>query len=67
MSLVKDMSLAEEGRGKIEWARSHMPVLGLIERRFEAERPFRGLRITVSVHLEAKTANLALVLSKGGA
>ncbi|MBR4692345.1 MAG: adenosylhomocysteinase [Oscillospiraceae bacterium] len=67
MSIVKDMSLAESGRRKIDWVRSFMPALGGIERRFEAEQPFRGKRIAVSVHLEAKTANLALVLQKGGA
>ncbi len=67
MSIVKDMSLAEAGRKKIEWVRSFMPALGQIERRFEREKPFAGLRIAVSVHLEAKTANLALVLSRGGA
>ena len=67
MSIVKDMSLAESGRRKIDWVRSFMPALGGIEERFQAEQPFRGKRIAVSVHLEAKTANLAFVLQKGGA
>jgi len=67
MSIVKDLSLAESGRRKIEWVRSFMPALSGIEKRFEAEQPFRGLKIAVSVHLEAKTANLAFVLQKGGA
>ena len=67
MSIVKDMSLAESGRTKIEWVRSFMPALSAIEERFEREKPFAGLRIAVSVHLEAKTANLGLVLAKGGA
>ena len=67
MSIVKDMSLAESGRRKIDWVRSFMPALGGIEERFAAEQPFRGMRIAVSVHLEAKTANLAFVLKKGGA
>ena len=44
-----------------------MPALTEIEKQFEAEKPFKGLRIAVSVHLEAKTANLGLVLAKGGA
>ena len=44
-----------------------MPALAQIEARFEKEQPFRGLRVAVSVHLEAKTANLGYVLSKGGA
>ncbi len=67
MSIVKDPSLAGSGQRKIDWVRSYMPALGGIEERFEKEQPFRGLRIAVSVHLEAKTANLALVLRKGGA
>ena len=67
MSIVKDMSLAESGRRKIHWVRDFMPALSQIEARFEQEKPFQGLRVAVSVHLEAKTANLGYVLSKGGA
>ena len=60
MSILKDQSLAESGRRKIRWVRDFMPALG-------REQPFAGLRIAVSVHLEAKTANLGYVLQKGGA
>ena len=67
MSIVKDMSLAPSGRRKIGWVRDFMPALGGIEARFEKEKPFAGLRVAVSVHLEAKTANLGYVLAKGGA
>ena len=67
MSIVKDMALAESGRRKIQWVRDFMPALAQIEARFEKGQPFRGLRVAVSVHLEAKTANLGYVLSKGGA
>ena len=67
MSIVKDMALAESGRRKIQWVRDFMPALGGIEARFAREKPFAGLRIAVSVHLEAKTANLGYVLQKGGA
>lgn len=67
MSNIKDASLAPSGRKKIEWVRSFMPALGVIEERFEKEQPFKGMKIAVSVHLEAKTANLGLVLKKGGA
>ena len=67
MSIVRDMALAESGRKKIGWVRDFMPALSGIEARFAKERPFEGLRIAVSVHLEAKTANLGLVLAKGGA
>ena len=67
MSIVKDKGLAPSGLRKIEWVRPFMPALSAIEERFEREKPFAGLRITISVHLEAKTANLGLVLAKGGA
>ena len=67
MSVVKDMSLAPSGRQKIQWVRDFMPALSGIEARFRREKPFAGLTIAVSVHLEAKTANLGLVLKEGGA
>ena len=67
MSIVKDMSLAPSGHQKIEWVRDFMPALSGIEERFRKEKPFEGLTIAVSVHLEAKTANLGLVLREGGA
>ena len=67
MSIVKDMSLAPSGHQKIEWVRDFMPALSGIEERFRREKPFEGLTIAVSVHLEAKTANLGLVLREGGA
>jgi adenosylhomocysteinase len=65
--MVKDASLAPSGRLKIQWVRDFMPALGRIEERFRREKPFAGLTIAVSVHLEAKTANLGLVLREGGA
>jgi len=67
MSIVKDMALAPSGHQKIEWVRDFMPALSGIEERFRREKPFAGLTIAVSVHLEAKTANLGLVLREGGA
>ena len=67
MSIVKDRSLAPSGRQKIQWVRDFMPALSGIEERFRREKPFAGLTIAVSVHLEAKTANLGLVLREGGA
>ena len=67
MSIVKDMSLAPSGHQKIRWVRDFMPALSGIEERFRREKLFAGLTIAVSVHLEAKTANLGLVLREGGA
>ncbi len=67
MSHVKDMSLAASGRMKIEWVRDFMPALVAIRERFVREQPFAGKKITLSIHLEAKTAFLALCLAAGGA
>ncbi len=66
-SVVAHPELADQGEQKIEWVRRHMPVLGQIEAEFSAAQPLAGKRIVVCVHLEAKTANLALVLQAGGA
>lgn len=67
MSTVRDMSLAEYGRMKILWVRDFMPALSVIRNRFEAEQPFKGMKITTSIHMETKTAYLALCLAAGGA
>ena len=67
MSVIRDAGLAQAGRLKIQWVRDHMPLLERIEQRFTEEKPFAGLRITMSIHLEAKTARLALLLAAGGA
>ena len=67
MSIVKDITMAEYGRMKIEWVRDFMPALSAIKARFEKEQPFRGLKVTLSIHMEAKTAYLALCLAAGGA
>lgn len=67
MSHVRDASLAEYGRMKIEWVRDFMPALCAIRARFEREKPFAGKKITISIHMEAKTAFLALCLAAGGA
>jgi adenosylhomocysteinase len=59
--------VATLGQLKIDWARSHMAVLGQVRARFESERPFAKLRISGVLHVEAKTAVLALALQAGGA
>jgi adenosylhomocysteinase len=64
---IKDPSLAEGGRYKIEWAAKEMPVLRLIRERFRKERPLDGLRISACLHITAETANLAHTLQLGGA
>jgi len=64
---IRDINLHEQGRLKIDWVRAHMPVLNVIREEFEKERPFQGVRVAMSIHLEAKTAYLAEVLKAGGA
>lgn len=66
-SIVKDMSLAPNGHLKIDWVKEHMPVLNRIREKFEQEKPFAGLKVAISLHLEAKTAYLAKVVQAGGA
>jgi adenosylhomocysteinase len=67
VSAIRDISLKDSGRKKIQWAARHMPVLESLARRYEKEKPFEGLRIALSIHLEAKTAHLVEVLARGGA
>ncbi len=64
---VKDISLAPYGLEKINWAYRNMPVLRAIEAELIEKQPFKGLKISVSVHVEAKTACLARALARGGA
>src|SRR6185436_1613904 len=64
---VKDISLAEQGRKRIDWAENEMPVLRLIRERFERERPLQGLRLSACLHVTSETANLARTLAAGGA
>lgn len=64
---IKDISLAPSGHHKIDWAYRNMPVLRIIEQELKESKPFAGLKISVSVHVEAKTACLALALREGGA
>lgn len=66
-SEIRDAKLAAKGRQKISWAQPRMQVLNEIRRRFTQEKPFKGLTLGVCVHLEAKTAYLAMVLRDGGA
>lgn len=67
MSIVRDISLFPSGQQKIDWVKAHMPVLSSIERDFSLSKPFKGLRVALSIHLEAKTAYLCTVLAAGGA
>ena len=67
MSDVADISLAPSGEKKIRWAAAHMPVLAAIAEDYKRDRPLAGLRVALSVHMEAKTAWLCRVMEMGGA
>ena len=64
---IRDISLAESGEHKIDWVRKNCPLLRSLEEDFTREQPFAGIRIALSIHLEAKTAYLCKVLAAGGA
>ena len=64
---IKDLSLAEGGRYRMQWAEREMPVLRLIRSRFEKERPLKGIRVSACLHVTAETANLMRTLQVGGA
>ena len=65
--LIRNEALWKDGALKIDWVRHHMPLLRGLEAEFTQEKPFKGLKIALSVHLEAKTAYLCKVLAAGGA
>ncbi len=64
---VRDIGLAPSGHQKIEWVRKNMPLLRGLEEEFRQTKPFEGVKVSLSVHLEAKTAYLCLVMAAGGA
>ncbi len=64
---VKDLNLATDGQGLIDWAAREMPVLNLIRERFVKEQPLKGLKIAACLHVTSETANLMLTLKAGGA
>ncbi len=67
MSKIKDLTLAPSGARKIDWVQKNCPLLRGLEEDFKKDRPFEGIRIALSIHLEAKTAYLCKVLAAGGA
>ncbi|MBM4460319.1 MAG: adenosylhomocysteinase [Chloroflexi bacterium] len=64
---IRDIRLADKGRFRMQWAAREMPVLDLLERRFAAERPLKGIRVSACLHVTSETANLMRVLQAGGA
>lgn len=64
---VKDINLAPSGHQKIEWVKNNMPLLAALEEEFRQTQPFKGIKISLSIHMEAKTAYLCKVLAAGGA
>ena len=67
LSIIRDKSLAAAGLAKINWVKDFMPVLSSLEKKMAEQQPLKGLKVAVSVHLEAKTAYLGLVLRAAGA
>jgi adenosylhomocysteinase len=66
-SMIRDINLAPKGQLKLDWVQAHMPLLNLIRKDFERDLPFKGKRIAICLHLEAKTGYLGKVIQAGGA
>ncbi|MEN6413694.1 MAG: adenosylhomocysteinase [Veillonellales bacterium] len=66
-SMIKNISLAPQGHDKINWVRQFMPVLNILNDKLSHDRPLKGKNMVLTMHLEAKTAYLALVLKNAGA
>lgn len=66
-SEIRDINLAESGEHKIDWVKKNCPLLRSLEEEFSQTKPFAGIRVALSIHLEAKTAYLCKVLAAGGA
>ena len=64
---VKDLSLAEAGKRRVEWAFQSMPVLQTIRKQFIKTQPLAGIRISACLHVTTETANLMMTLRDGGA
>ena len=62
-SEIRNPELWKDGELKIEWVRRHMPLLAGLEKEFKETKPFKGKKIALSVHLEAKTAHLCEILA----
>ena len=66
-SIIKDIKLAPLGHQRIAWAKEYMPLLNHLNDEYSKTKPFQGINMVVTIHLEAKTAYLALVLKNAGA
>ena len=66
-SIIKDIKLAYLGKEKIAWVKEYMPLLNYFDNKYSKTKPFKGINMVVTIHLEAKTAYLALVLKNAGA
>jgi adenosylhomocysteinase len=64
---IKDISLSDKGKLRVEWAEQNMPVLRLIRQRFKKQKPLKGIRITACLHVTTETACLMYTLKEGGA
>lgn len=66
-SMIKDIKLAPSGHDKINWVKNFMPVLNAIDKEYSVSKPFAGKKLIMTIHLEAKTAYLAIVMRNAGA
>ena len=64
---VKDISLAEAGRKKIDWAEAHMPVMMALRKKYSESKPLKGMRIAGCIHVTKETAVLVRTFMAAGA
>ena len=66
-SIIRDIALAPSGHDKIAWVKNFMPVMNAVDKEFSQTKPFKGIRLAITLHLEAKTAYMAEVFAHAGA
>lgn len=66
-SMIRDIAFAPSGHDKIEWVKNFMPVMNAVDKEFSQTKPFQGVRLAITLHLEAKTAYMAEVFAHAGA
>jgi adenosylhomocysteinase len=66
-SMIRNINLASNGQKKLDWVKNHMPILNNLEKEFVLKQPFKGQKVAICLHLEAKTGYLAQIIQSGGA
>ena len=60
-SMIRDIKLAPSGHAKIDWVKRFMPVMAAADKEYSVTKPFAGIKMVITLHLEAKTAYMATI------